>query len=67
MSFHVIFGIELPRLREILSDYGQDRAMAQELWHENVRESRLAAILLTPPQEYLAEVAVCFQMAGFRQ
>ena len=57
MAFHVIFGIELPRLREILLDYGQDRAMAQELWHENVRESRLAAILLTPPQEYLAEVA----------
>lgn len=57
MSFHVIFGIELPRLREILSEYEQDRAMAQELWHENVRESRLAAILLTPPQEYLAEVA----------
>ena len=33
MSFHVIFGIELPRLREILSEYEQDRAMAQELWH----------------------------------
>lgn len=57
MSYHVIFGIELPRLREILVEYEQDRRMAQELWHENVRESRLAAILLTPPESYLAEVA----------
>ncbi len=57
MPYHLIFGIELPRLREILLDYPKDRAFAQQLWHENVRESRLAAILLTPPEEYLAEVA----------
>ena len=57
MSFHVIFGIELPRLREILLEYEQDRAMAQELWHENVRDSRLAAIMLTPPQAQLAAAA----------
>ena len=57
MPYHVIFGIELPRLKEILKEYPQNRAFAQRLWHENVRESRLSAILLTPPEEYLAEVA----------
>ena len=57
VSYHVIFGIELPRLREILAEYPQDRALAQQLWHEDVRESRLAAILLTPPAEFLPDVA----------
>ena len=33
------------------------RRLAQELWNENVRESRLLAILLTPGGEFLPEVA----------
>lgn len=57
MKYHVIFGIELPRLREIAREYPQDRSFAQQLWNENIRESQLMAILLTPVGEFLPEVA----------
>lgn len=55
--FHVIFGVELPRLREIAAQYTKDRQLGQQLWNENVRESQLLGILLTPQEEYLPEVA----------
>lgn len=57
MPYHVIFGIELPRLREIAKEYQKDRRFAQHLWNENVRESQLMAIMLTPWEEFLPEVA----------
>ena len=57
MPHHVVWGIELPRLRNIASEFPKDRRLAQRLWNENVRESQLLGILLTPPQEYLPEVA----------
>lgn len=57
MPYHVIWGIELPRLRSIAAQFPHDRRLAQELWNENVRESRLLAILLTPGGEFLPEVA----------
>ena len=57
MPFHVIWGIELPRLRSIAAQFPKDRRLAQELWNENVRESRLLAILLTPVEQFLPEVA----------
>ena len=57
MPYHVIWGIELPRLRSIASQFQQDRRLAQQLWNENVRESRLLAILLTPKDQFLPQVA----------
>ena len=57
MPHHVVWGIELPRLRNIAAEFPRDRALGQRLWSENVRESQLLGILLTPPQEFLPEVA----------
>ena len=33
------------------------RRLAQELWNENIRETRLLACLLMPPQEFAADLA----------
>lgn len=57
MPYHVIWGIELPRLQTIATQFPRDRHLAQQLWNENVRESRLLAIMLTPPEQFLPEVA----------
>lgn len=57
MPHHVVWGIELPRLRNIASEHPHDRALGQRLWNENVRESQLLGILLTPPSDFLPEVA----------
>lgn len=57
MPHHVVWGIELPRLRNIAKEFDQDRALGQRLWNENVRESQLLGILLTPKHEFLPEVA----------
>lgn len=57
MPHHVVWGIELPRLRHIASEFKRDRRLGQRLWGENVRESQLLGILLTPPTDFLPEVA----------
>ena len=57
MPHHVVWGIELPRLRNIAAEFTPDRSLGQRLWSENVRESQLLGILLTPAQEFLPEVA----------
>lgn len=57
MPHHVVWGIELPRLRDIAAEFPNDRKLGQRLWNENVRESRLLGILLTPPEDFLPEVA----------
>lgn len=57
MPYHVVWGIELPRLRDIAAEFRPDRRLGQRLWNEDVRESQLIGILLTPREEFLPEVA----------
>ena len=57
MGYKLVFGVELPRLREIAADYAPDRRMALELWQENIRECKMLAILLFPQEEFDADIA----------
>ena len=57
VPYHVIWGIELPRLQEIADEFPAHRKLGQLLWNENVRECQLLGILLTPTSEFLPEVA----------
>lgn len=57
MPYRVIFGVELPRLRSIASEFPASHQLAQILWNEQVRESKLLAIMLMPASELLPEVA----------
>ncbi len=56
LAYHVNFGIELPRLREIASQFQPAHHVAQQLWHEDVRESKLLATILMPIDDFLPEV-----------
>ena len=56
MNYNIIFGVEIPRLKEIATKFPVDVALAKTLWKENIRESKLLAIFLLPEENY-AEVA----------
>lgn len=57
LNYRVNFGIELPRLREIACDYQPQHELAQALWNENVRESKILAGILMPVERFYPEVA----------
>ena len=70
-DYRVNFGVELPRLTALLDDVKNtmlpsllvpdegtnEAALAQQLWHESVRECRILATMLYPPTDFLPEVA----------
>ena len=57
MPFHLIFGVELPRLQNIAEEFPKDADLANRLWNENIRETRLLAIMLMPPEAFSVETA----------
>ena len=57
MPFRLIFGVELPRLRSIADDFPKDADFANHLWQQNIRETRLLAIMLMPPETFSSERA----------
>ena len=57
IDYKVSFGIELPRLMEIAKDYPSDHQLAQELWKDGVRESKILATILQPADTFFPEIA----------
>lgn len=57
MPYRMVFGVELPRLLDIAREFEPDARLAQQLWHEPIRESKMLAAILMPPEEMLPEVA----------
>lgn len=57
LSYKVNFGIELPRLRSIANEYQPDHDLAQALWKEDIRESKILAGMLMPVDCFFPEVA----------
>ena len=57
LDYKINFGVEIPRLKEIASRYRKDDALAEHLWAENIRESKLLAIYLYPQEKFSPEVA----------
>lgn len=58
VCYHINWGISLMHLRDLASDYEQDKSVAEELWQDNVRESRIMALLLMPVDEFTEEMAM---------
>ena len=55
--YKLIFGVELPRLQEISREFTPNHQLAQTLWNENIRESKILATLLMPLDHFYPEVA----------
>lgn len=55
-NYHVNFGVELPRLQIIAQEFAPNHEVAQQLWHENVRESKILAGILMPTERFSPEL-----------
>ena len=56
LNYHMNWGATLPRLREKADEMGQDYDLAIALWKEDVRECKILATMLMPPEKMLPEV-----------
>ena len=56
VNYHLNWGATLPRLREMADEIGPDYDLAIALWKENVRECKILATMLMPPDEILPEI-----------
>jgi 3-methyladenine DNA glycosylase AlkD len=56
LDYHLNWGATLPRLREKADIIGNDYDLAIALWKENVRECKILATMIMPPNEVLPEV-----------
>lgn len=55
-DYRLNWGIELPRLRSIASEFTPDHSLAQALWKESVRECRILATILMPVENFDEEL-----------
>ena len=57
LKYRLIFGVELPRLKEIASEYEPNHELAQALWKEDIRECKILAAYLQPIESFYPEIA----------
>ena len=56
VGYHLNWGVTLPRLREKADEIGKNYDLAIALWKENVRECKILATMIMPPDVILPEV-----------
>lgn len=56
MDYRLNWGATIPRLREKAQELGMDYPLAIALWKEDVRECKILATMIMPPDEVLPEV-----------
>ena len=56
VDYHLSWGATLPRLQEKAVEIGKNYDLAIALWKENVRECKILATMIMPPNEVLPEV-----------
>lgn len=56
-DYRVNFGVEIPRLHNIATEFQPSHELAQRLWKESVRECRILATILQPVDSFLPEIA----------
>lgn len=57
MKYRLNYGVELPRIKEIASDFSKDSKVAAALWKEDIRECRMLAAMLYPEEMFLPDLA----------
>ena len=57
LDYKLIFGVELPRLKEIAQTIEPSSVLAEALWLENNRECKILATMIYPKAEFTSEVA----------
>ncbi len=50
-AYRINWGVSMADLQCLASEYGKDKALAEALWVENVRECKILATLIMPPEQ----------------
>ena len=50
MNYKLIFGVPLPEIKQIAASHTPDAGLARALWQEDVREMKILATMLFPPE-----------------
>lgn len=56
LDYKINWGVSIPDLRKMAEEYGKDYALAIELWKENIRECKILATMMMPPEQMLPEI-----------
>jgi hypothetical protein len=56
LDYKLNWGVGLPELKAMAKDYGKDYDLAIALWKEDIRECKILATLMMPPERMLPEV-----------
>lgn len=57
MDYKMNFGVSVPKIKEIASQYEPSEALASLLWEQDVRELKIMATLLYPADAFTTEAA----------
>ena len=56
-DYRLNWGVSLPDLQKMAANYEKNYDLAIELWKEDIRECKILATMLMPPEKMLPEVA----------
>lgn len=56
VNYHLNWGVRLPQLRQMASEYGKDEQLAMALWKENIRECKILATMIMPEEKMLDDM-----------
>ena len=56
LDYKLNWGVGLPELKAMAKEYGKDNDLAIALWKEDIRECKILATLMMPPERMLPEV-----------
>ena len=57
LTYKLNFGVELPRIKQIAANFDKNHDLAQALWKEEIRESKILAAMLQPVDSFYPEIA----------
>lgn len=57
-DYHINWGVSLGHLIEMSREYEKDYDLALALWKENVRECKILATMLMPPERFDSDLAI---------
>lgn len=56
LDYKINWGVSLPDLKVMAGAYGKDYELAIALWKEDIRECKILATMIMPPEQMLPEV-----------
>lgn len=57
LEYKINWGIQLSDLKDLAGEYGKDYSLSVELWKENIRECKILATMIMPPEQMTRDLA----------